>query len=316
MSNNNFDDYLPKKQPEPYVQRTDKPSEQASAKQPEAKGSVGFTADEEQAIVDKYLGKHRNLRRKERKLIINREKEGGGQLQWIVMAMAMAGLFFLFYMYQTAHDEILFVPVLLLGSMMFLPIGMIFGWLFLDPYMRCKILRKSTHRNYGLIYFVGKGNKIATKVKNFDDALVWKKNEVWVITKEHVYQITKDGNAINEGNKIDPESIITLIDTVPILFVDLDSMQPLSLARDRREGINPLELGASLKAWADNQLAKALVLRKSLDMYFIIVVIASIAAAGISYMAFNTSMDLVERVKLMQQQLTSIIAQLPKTPIP
>lgn len=302
---NSFDDYLQKKQPEPT-------REQAPVKQPEAKQSTGFTAEEEQQILEKYLGKHRGMRRKERKLIINKEHDTSGSLQWVIIALALGGLFFLFYMYQTSQNETLFVPILLLGSMMFLPIGMILGWIALDPYMRCKLLRKSTHKNYGLIYFVGKGNKIATKVKNFDDALVWKKNEVWVITKEHVYQITKDGNAINEGNKIDPDNIITLIDTVPILFVDLDSMQPLSLARDRREGINPLELGASLKAWADNQLAKALVLRKSLDMYFIIVVIASIAAAAIGYMCLNNVMALDEKLTIITNQLNNIVSQLPK----
>jgi len=204
----------------------------------------------------------------------------------------------------------------LLGSMMFLPVGMILGWALLDPYVRAKILRKITHRNWGIINFVGKGQKIFSKIKNFDDALVWKKNEVWIITREHVYQITKDGDAIVRKDKIDSESIVTLIDTVPVLFVDLDSMQPLSLARDRREGINPLELGSTLKAWVDNQLAKAMFLKKTMDIYFIIIIICSVLAVGFAYMNMTKVDDVTAQLKTMQSTLNGLIEQLSNTTAP
>jgi hypothetical protein len=231
----------------------------------------------------------------------------------MVFTLGIIGLFFLMSLQYIVHDQWVVIIVLMLGSFMFLPVGMIIGWATLDPYVRCKLLKKISHKNYGIINFVGKGQKIISKIKNFDQGLVWKKNETWVITKEHVYQLSKDGDSIVEKAKIDPESIITLIDTVPVLFVDLDSMQPLSLARDRREGINPLELGSTLKALVDNQLAKAMFLKKTMDMYLLIIIIISVVGVGMSYMNMNNQNDLAGQVKLLHNQLNEVLSRLPPT---
>lgn len=285
---------------------------------------LDITKDEDQStrqkdadILSKVVDKKRlRLRRREVKMYQNKEYEGTRNRVWVVVVLALAGLMFVFMSYYMIHEDWVLVIMVLLGSMMFLPVGMILGWAILDPYVRAKILRKVTHRNWGIINFVGKGQKIFTKIKNFDNALVWKKNEVWIITREHVYQITKDGDAVVKKDKIDPESIVTLIDTVPVLFVDLDSMQPLSLARDRREGINPLELGSTLKAWVDNQLAKAMFLKKTMDIYFIIIIICSVLAIGISYMNMNKIDTLTSQMKTVQGTLNTLVQQLSNATAP
>jgi hypothetical protein len=267
--------------------------------------------DTDQKIIDKLFNNPKKkvfMRRKDRNMVLAKETEGVKSKQWLIFSMGIIGLFFLISLQYTVHEEWVILIVLLLGSMMFLPVGMILGWAFLDPYVRCKILRKASRKNYGVINFVGKGQKIISKIKNFDQALIWKKNETWVITKEHVYQLSKDGDTIVEKSKIDPESIVTLIDTVPMLFVDLDSMQPLSLARDRREGINPLELGATLKAWVDNQLAKAMFLKKTMDMYLLIIVIVSVISVGLAYINMNKLDELMTQMKLIQSQLNNLTA--------
>jgi hypothetical protein len=255
-----------------------------------------------------------SLRRREKNMILAKETEGTKNKQWFVFIFAIIGLFFLMSLQYTIHDDWIILVVLLLGSMMFLPVGMLIGWAMLDPYVRCKVLRKASRKNFGIINFVGKGQKIISKVKNFDTALIWKKNETWVITKEHVYQLSKDGDTIVEKAKIDPESIVTLIDTVPVLFVDLDSMQPLSLARDRREGINPLELGSTLKAWVDNQLAKAMFLKKTMDIYLLIILIVSVASAFLGYLNMTRMEDIGNQLKAVQGQLAEVLRLLQTTP--
>jgi hypothetical protein len=265
----------------------------------------------DQDIVDDYKEAQGKLKRRERKMIDNREFEGTKLRNNAFLTMAIVGLFFIMFLYVYMKLDWMFIIILLLGSMMFLPVGMILGWALLDPYVRTKIIRKMTHRNYGIINFVGKGQKMISKVKNFDQALVWKKNEVWIITKEHVYQLSKDGDSVVEKGKIEPESIVTIIDTVPVLFVDLDSMQPLSLARDRREGINPLELGATLKAWVDNQLAKAMFLKKTYDIYFFIVIGAAIGSILFGYVNMTKLDSLIASMKILSDQVTAILNQLP-----
>jgi hypothetical protein len=272
----------------------------------------------DQRIMDTMYNDPRHpvsMTRKERNMIEAKETDGVKSRQWMVFMFAIIGIFFVISLQYTVKDDWVIIIILLLGSLMFLPVGMLVGWALLDPYVRCKVLRKASKKNFGIINFVGKGQKIVSKIKNFDNALIWKKNETWVITKEHVYQLSKDGDTIVEKAKIDPESIVTLIDTVPVLYVDLDSMQPLSLARDRREGINPLELGSTLKAWVDNQLAKAMFLKKTMDIYLLIILIVSIASMGLSYYNMTVMGDLASQLTSVKAQLAEVLRLLaPATP--
>ena len=267
-------------------------------------------------LVKKILTGQAKIKRKEKRMIENKEFEGTKLRNNMFMGFAVMGLFFIMFLYMYMKLDWMFIIVLLLGSMMFLPVGMVLGWAVLDPYVRCKILRKMTRKNYGIINFVGKGQKLISKIKNFEQALVWKKNEVWIISEEFVYQLTKDGDSIVEKGKINPESIVTLIDTVPVMFVDVDSMQPLTLARDRREGINPLELGATLKSWVDNQLAKAMFLKQTYNIYFVIIIGCSIGAILFGYVNYTKLDELSNSVKALSSQIQSVLSQLPPPSIP
>jgi len=262
-------------------------------------------------IIKKVL-KGQKIKRKEKKFIENKEFEGTKLRNNLILAFAVIGLFFILFLYLYMHVDWMFIIIMLLGSMMFLPVGMILGWAVLDPYVRCKIFRKLTRKNYGIINFVGKGQKLISKVKNFEQALVWKKNEVWIISEEFIYQLSKDGDSIVEKGKIKPECIVTLIDTVPVVFVDVDSMQPLTLARDRREGVNPLELGATLKAWVDNQLAKAMFLKSTYNIYFVIIIGCAIGAILFGYINYTKLEEITETLKTMSTQIQSLLAMPPK----
>lgn len=291
-----------------FFQRRERYTEPVDDSEPEGR----LTPEDEEKVMNRFLKK--NMSRRERKFVLGKETEGTKGRQNAVVYLAIIGLAFILFLYFYLKVEWMSVILIYVGLMMFLPIGMIIGWAFLDPYMRCKILRRATHKNFGIVNFVGKGQKIITKIKNFDDSLIWKGNAVWAITKEHIYQLSKDGDKLVTMGKIDAENIVTVVETVPVLFVDLDSMQPLGLARDRREGINPLELGPALKSWVDNEKAKALGLRKTMDMYFIIIIICSVVAVGMAYINMNNVNDITAQLASIQSKLNIILQNMTAPP--
>lgn len=247
-----------------------------------------FTRRERREMAKKkledYKEKGSRLRRSEKKNIENLEFDNTNRTRFIIIVLAVIGLIFIGSIRQYLPNQAMYSIIILMGMMLFFPCGIIAGWMFLDPVMRCKILRKTSKRNYGIVGFVGKGMKAVLKIKNFDDGLIWRDKACWVITKDKIIQITKDGNALTSTERtIDADSIITLVDTVPMIFVDLDSMEPLMLHTKGREPVYPLEIGATMKAWEDNQRAKMMALRKTQD---ILLYIAIICAAGAIVVGF------------------------------
>lgn len=271
----------------------------------------GFGKELKQKIINRYMKQveertGRRLKRKERREFNRMEKEDFKERQNNILILAIIGIFSLFFIYMYIQVEWVLVIVVMYGVFICIPIGMFLGFIFIDPWYRCKIMRKMTKRNYGIVFFVSKANKIVSKIKDFDAGLIWKKNECWILTKGAVYQLSKDSDQLVEKGKIESDKIVSLVETVPVLFVDLDSMEPLSLIAGK-EPIRPEEIGANLKSWADNQLAKALFIRKSLDMYFIIVIIASIASAAIGFMALTKIDELNTKIDTIKAMLEEVL---------
>ena len=265
---------------------------------------------EKKSILSKYL-KSENFRRREERIKVMKETDNTKTRQTTVLFLAALGGVFIFMAYQYIKEPWVLILMMVMGSCMFLPVGMIAGWVFLDSYMRCRIMRRMTHKNYGIVNFIGKGNKMVSKMKNFDNDLIWIKDKCWSIRKGMIVLLNKDGNAIvNDKKEVDPQSIVTMMDTVPVMFVDLDSLEPLSFNREPREQINPVELAANINSYIDNQLAKIMFLRKTMDIYFMIVIIASVAAVGLAYLNMNNMNDVLAKMKIIQSQLDTIASQL------
>lgn len=258
-----------------------------------------FTKEEQQKMIEKtlqdYTDKGVKLLRREKKLIKNMEHDSK-ITQNVIIALAVVGLISLVMIREYLPNEAMYAIVIIIGSMMFLPVGMILGWVVFDCVMRCKILRKISHRNYGVVNFVGKGRKMVSKIKNFDYSLIWKQNECWVLTKDRLYQITKDGNAVNDGKQLDPDSIVTLVDTVPVVFVDLDSMEPLAIIKQGRAAVYPMEIGSALKGWVDNQRAKQLANRKTIDIFIYIAIACCVGAIVVSILTLTKVEEILEMI--------------------
>jgi DNA-binding TFAR19-related protein (PDSD5 family) len=288
----------------------EEPEEEEAEEQQEEEPDTTLNDKEKKSILSKYL-KSENFRRREERIKVMKETDNTKTRQTTVLFLAALGGVFIFMAYQYIKEPWVLILMMVMGSCMFLPVGMIAGWVFLDSYMRCRIMRRMTHKNYGIVNFIGKGNKMVSKMKNFDNDLIWIKDKCWSIRKGMIVLLNKDGNAIvNDKKEVDPQSIVTMMDTVPVMFVDLDSLEPLSFNREPREQINPVELAANINSYIDNQLAKIMFLRKTMDIYFMIVIIASVAAVGLAYLNMNNMNDVLAKMKIIQSQLDTIASQL------
>ena len=266
-----------------------------------------LTPDDRKRIKERFIHKNK-LDRKERKRIRLGEHAGFLDTQKIVTGIGFAAVIFIFLLWQfNPGDESIMIIVLMLGVILFLPVGMIMGWMLFDPFMRCKIMRKmSKGRNYGIVNFVGKGKHIITKIKNFDNDFMWIKNKCWALTREGIYELDKNGEQATHGTTLDPDSFVTVTESVPTMFVDIASMQPLTFEETGREGISPEELGSTLKGWTDNQMAKVMYLKRTVDAYFVIVIISALAAAFIGYQNNQEIMELKIAVNSLMRQVQSL----------
>ncbi len=278
-----------------------------SGKKPVENEDTKFSREDRKKVVDNTLKrfKDRNLtlRRREKKMIKNMEYDSIKTTQGTIVGLAVVGLVFLMVVGEFLPNEAMYTIIIIIGTMMFIPVGMIVGWITFDSVMRCKILRKVSKTNYGIVNFVGKGRRMVSKIKNFDYGLIWQNDLCWVLTRDKVYQMTKDGNAANDGYTIDPDSVVTLVDTVPVIFVDMDSMEPLSIVQSGRTPVYPSEIGPACKAWMDIQRAKMHSTKKMGDVLMYIIIIAAVAAVVVSFLTMSKVEELQEMVTALQQSM-------------
>lgn len=274
-------------------------------------GGEGFTKEEQHKIQSRFASKHK-LDQKDRRRL--KYKESQPDHQKLIITIFTVSIFFIFLLFQyNPGNDALTTIIILIGVTLFLPIGMIIGWMVMDPFMRCKIMRKATKKNWGVINFVAKGKKIISRIKNLDNDLIWIKNKCWAVTKEGIYELDKSGDRLvnSETKVIDADSVITITETVPVMFVDMNSMQPLTFQYEGREGISPAELGSSLKGWVDNQLAKVMFLKKTMDTYFIIVILCSLVGAYYGYANSGTIEELGLEIQTLKQMIANLQALTP-----
>jgi len=276
-----------------------------------------FTKKEREDTTEKFLSysqRYGKLRRQERRLIKDAEYDSvSGMVREITVGLAVVGIILVVVLRNFLPNTAMFALLIIIGATSFLPVGMILGWLLFDPIMRCKVLRKMTKRNYGVVNFVGEGTKLFPKIKNFDYSLIWKQNECWVLAKSRIYQMTKDGNALNDGKQIDPGCIVTYVDTVPVLFVDTHSMEPLILSMEGRASVYPAEIGSALKAWVDNQRAKMMAVKKMENTIMLVIIVACVGAVVVSFITMTKVEEMSESITSLKEQLQFVIDNLKQT---
>jgi hypothetical protein len=205
----------------------------------------------------------------------------------------------------------------LFGMMCFFPLGIVLGWLFLDPFMRCKIMRRMRHKNYGIVNLVHKGGKrITTRIKNFDDDVIVHDTKLWLIDDEGIYYVDIDGNKIKHA-EITSDNIATLPSNIPSLFLDPETMIPLTFHKTDSK-TNPQVAGATLLGYVNNQIAKNLFFKKQMTMFYIIIIAISALTLVIALGIYSEMEQLRSVVPQLQNQvarLSEMISQL-SNPIP
>jgi len=191
-------------------------------------------------------------------------------------------LFLIFETYLYWGDPAFYIIVLLIGMCSWLVIGIPLGAFIVDTYLRCKLLRFINRRkNYGIIHIVSKGHRIITMIKDLNEAIIMKEDAIWGISKGYVYNL-------NKRNIKYPitDSMIHYISNVPVIYLDYESMKPLSFYAEETT-ISPKQLGSSLVGWAMVQKKKAIRQQKHINYMYLIISVLIVLNMILTYMILN-----------------------------
>lgn len=224
-------------------------------------------------------------------------------LFFVLSVGAIIGSYF-FIMDNKAYATLL----LIYGMACFMPLGLIIGFILFNPIVRIKAMRQMGKKNYGLVNLVGKGGHIIQKTVDFDGGLLWIKNAVWYLEQNRVANIdapSEDFYNISSDN-------VRFVSGIPIIYLNMDTMRPLTFFKDDTP-IKPAYLGANLKGWTSNQIAKWSNLVRT---YYIVIAIL-LLCIGIAYGVYTILQD-VETLKnasaSQTTRLNEIWERMPKLP--
>jgi len=181
-----------------------------------------------------------------------------------------------------------------------IPIGLFIGWIFFDPYQRAKAKRFMLKKNYGIVNFVTKGNKIISKIKNFDHDLLWVDDGVWVLEPNRVFLQEKiDESQREEKSHPIRESDFQTLSGIPVLFLDIGTMRPLSFQKENGDA-NPIDLASTLKGWVMSQLAKNMFFKKTFTAMSLITIVLLIVSVYFTWENYTVLQDLKDIMPALQ----------------
>jgi len=192
----------------------------------------------------------------------------------------------IFYQMMTEVTPGIAVVMMLFGMMCFLPAGMLLGKLFLDPYIRCKIMRRMRGKNYAMVKFVHKGGQRSDiRIKDLDDDVIVQGTKVWVLNKGSIYHLNQEGYKVLDKS-ISTKNMLTNPSQVPEVYVDAESMYPLTFHSNKSQ-CNPQEVGAVLLGYVHNQIAKNMFFKKTQGMFNVIMLALCCINTMIGLMIFD-----------------------------
>lgn len=234
------------------------------------------------------------------------EKKAGKRNTYLDITGLLVGLFigsmfylvFMTFIYK--EDPVFFLIAIMVGMFSWFWLGVPLGAIFIDTYLRTRLLRLITKRNYGVVHLVSKGKTIATMVKDLDESIIQKKDSMWGIAQGYIYNLNKK----NIKHEITPE-MIKYIGVVPTLYLDYDTVKPLNFYKEKSP-LSPKQLSGSLVGWAMIQKKKAVRMQKQINvMYIIIAVLVCVAI----YLTFQ-NYQLLQQIGAMISELKSTTAVL------
>jgi len=165
-----------------------------------------------------------------------------------------------------------------MGSLLWLPLGAVAGWLFFNPFMRAKLMRYATKRNYGVVHLVSRGRNILTQAKDLNQSVLLLKGRLWVIMNNRIYS---ENCELNDFREIETKHLRSY-SGVPIVFLDIDTMTPLSFEKETTK-ITPEEMGSLTQAYINNQRAKDLFLNKTMKLLLVIAIFLTLITLLVAF---------------------------------
>lgn len=177
-----------------------------------------------------------------------------------------------------------------------------------DPVWKAKIMRMlDKKKNYYQIGFVSKsGMHIRNKILDIEQAVLEHRGKMWVANRGRIYDEQNPDNGFFIGSK--PRM---WEEGVPRLFVNDDDFMPMTFFESSSH-VKPDEIGSELKAWVDNQIAKAIAQFakafasiKNHQMLLYICIVVGVAAIGISFITMQAVNNLQTDISLMKTQVNN-----------
>jgi len=185
---------------------------------------------------------------------------------------------------------------IIIGAVVVLPVVFGLGCIT-NMYIRAKLYRMLHIKSNPIILKITSKDKrrIWGTILDFNDDLFFYKNASWVNDKGHIYRedLQDKGFYIKDENLKYEEGI-------PVLYVDFETMTPLDFGHEETTKETPLEIGAFLKAWIDNERAKLLAASNQLMLFVMVCLILSAVAAGTGYIAMQNSGQVADDMKLLK----------------
>lgn len=185
-------------------------------------------------------------------------------------------VFLMGYLFLVNQPTFLYL-MFIFGMFGFIPMGMMLGALFFNPYNRCKIWRVLTKKNWGILRLVV-DKHTQDIIVNLDNDSLDINSHMFTIQRGRMFYDT--GTKLSDGSKVPQQIPITSREIkysagVPTIYFDINSITPLVFHDDKIK-ISPQELSASIKAYVINKEAELMQLKKGvkLSIYGIIIAIA------------------------------------------
>lgn len=145
---------------------------------------------------------------------------------------------------------------------------------------------------------------MATRIKNFDEDIIIQDTKMWILQNDGIYYLDKDRKKILHA-KIETQHIKTLPANIPVLYLDPDTMIPLTFHKLLSKS-NPQLVGATMLGYVYNQIAKILYLKKGLQLFFIIVIVLTVLNLVIGIQLAMWLDEVEKAVPTLKSQLDKI----------
>lgn len=179
-----------------------------------------------------------------------------------------------------------------------------FGGRLFDIDWRCNQMRRFLRKDYIVVNVVDKDAKyILSKIVNKEEDAIVVGNDMWAVTRGRIYSKKK----ISMGFEISARDV-RFESGAPNVYVTREAITPADFYPTGSEDdiIKPSEVGATLKAWVANQLAKALASIKNTQLYLIVLIVLvalNLIISGYTAISLGT---LDKKVDTIQGAITPI----------